>query len=216
MHLTGTAATGPAVSRSRNRFTVHLAFLVAGFGVACWAPLVPFVRQRLAIDEGTLGMVLLCFGVGSVAAMVAVGMLSTRYGRKSVMVCSGLGLAMLLPILTVAPTLWSLDAAMNVNAVEVERADDRPLMSRFHALYSIGGFAGAGFMTVLLSIDFDPLHATLLGAALMGVAMLVAWPFVLETPTLRSGPLFVAPRGIVLLIAALACAICLAEGAMRD
>ena len=102
-------------------------------------------------------------------------------------VCTGFGMAAVLPLPTVTSAPWSLglslmafgaclgslDAAMNINAVKVERAAGRPLMSGFHALYSVGGFTGAVFMTVLPSLNFQPLHGTMLGAALMGVAMLV-------------------------------------------
>lgn len=216
--------------RPENRLAVRLAFLVAGFGVACWAPLVPFARNRLGIDEGALGALLLCLGLGSVSAMVMAGMISARYGTKALIIASGLGMALVLPLLSVLSTpltlgvalavfgacLGSLDVAMNVNAVEVEKQSRRPLMSGFHALYSVGGFAGAGFMTLLLSLDFEPLHATLLGAVLMAAAVLMAWPYLLITASASQGPLFVAPRGIVLLLAALAGVTFLVEGAILD
>jgi hypothetical protein len=42
-----------------TRLATRLSFVVAGFGIACWAPLVPFAKQRLAVDDGTLGLLLL-------------------------------------------------------------------------------------------------------------------------------------------------------------
>ena len=68
--------------RSATRLATRLAFLVAGLGVACWAPLVPFAKQRLGVDDGALGMLLLCIGLGSVVAMAVTGALSARYGSK--------------------------------------------------------------------------------------------------------------------------------------
>src|SRR5580692_6266250 len=65
--------------RPATRLATRLAFLVAGFGIACWAPLVPFAKQRLAIDDATLGLLLLCIGIGSVVAMQFTGVLSARY-----------------------------------------------------------------------------------------------------------------------------------------
>ena len=56
--------------RPETRLATRLAFLVAGFGVASWAPLVPFVKERLQVDDGVLGLLLLCLGVGSIAAML--------------------------------------------------------------------------------------------------------------------------------------------------
>jgi len=216
--------------RPATRLATRLAFLVAGFGIACWAPLVPFAKQRLAIDDATLGLLLLCIGIGSVVAMQFTGVLSARYGAKPAIVAGGLGVTVILPLLSVAATppalavallgfgaaLGSLDVAMNIHAVEVERAARRPLMSGFHALFSIGGFAGSTLMTFLLSAHLAPPVSTLCCAAIMLVAMLLAWPRLLAGAQGEKGPLFVMPRGIVLLIAGLAAAAFLAEGALLD
>ncbi|MEO7470472.1 MAG: MFS transporter [Sphingobium limneticum] len=203
---------------------------MAGFGIACWAPLVPFAKQRLVVDDATLGLLLLCIGAGSVAAMIATGPLSARYGSKPVIVGSGMALACVLPFLSLAATplalgvvlllfggaLGSLDVAMNIHAVEVESAAQRPLMSGFHALFSIGGFAGSATMTLLLSLKIAALVGSLICSALMAVAMLIAWPRLLSSARIDEGPLFVRPHGIVLLLAVLAMVTFLAEGAMLD
>ena len=216
--------------RPATRLATRLAFLVAGFGIACWAPLVPFAKQRLAVDDATLGLLLFCIGVGSVVAMQFTGALSARYGAKPAIIAAALGLALILPLLSVVTTspalavallgfgasLGSLDVAMNIHAIEVERAAGRPLMSGFHALFSIGGFAGSMLMTLLLSAHFPPLASTLYCAAIMLVAVLIAWPRLLTGTQGEKGPLIVMPRGIVLLIAGLAAAAFLAEGAILE
>jgi hypothetical protein len=38
---------------SKSRLATRLSFAAAGFGVACWAPLVPFAKARLGIGDGT-------------------------------------------------------------------------------------------------------------------------------------------------------------------
>lgn len=221
----------PSPDRPATRLATRLAFLVAGFGIACWAPLVPFAKQRLAVDDGTLGLLLLCIGIGSVAAMLLTGPLSARFGSKPIILAGGFGLVAVLPTLTLATTplalalallafgaaLGSIDVAMNVHAVEVERAAGTPLMSGFHALFSIGGFAGAASMTALLSWGIAPLAGTLASAAAMAAAMAFAWPRLLAGAHGQvEGSLFVRPHGIVLLLAGLAAATFLAEGAMLD
>lgn len=217
-------------SFSAARLATRLAFLVAGFGVACWAPLVPFAKARLGVGDGVLGMLLLCIGLGSVVAMLLTGALSARYGSKPIIVAGGCGLAVILPCLSVVSTpvtlglallafgasLGSLDVAMNIHAVEVERREARPLMSGFHALFSVGGFAGSTFMTFLLSLHVSALASTLLCAALMLVATLLARSRLIETAEANEGPLFVAPRGIVLVLAALTAITFLVEGALLD
>lgn len=224
--------SSPLVSANQpaTRLATRLAFLVAGFGVSCWAPLVPFAKNRLGVDEGVLGMLLLCIGVGSIIAMLLTGVLSVRYGSRPIIMVGGLGLAVFLPLLAIAGSpftlglalfafgafLGSLDVAMNIHAVEVERDSPRPLLSGFHALYSIGGFLGATLMTFLLSVQLGAPVSTLICCVLMIIAMLVTWPRLLRTSATISGPLLAIPRGIVLILAGLAAATFLAEGAILD
>jgi predicted MFS family arabinose efflux permease len=105
---------------------------------------------------------------------------------------------------------------MNVHAIEVERAAQRPLMSGFHAMWSVGGLAGSALLTFLLSIRFSTLVGTMLCAALMAGAMIVAWPRLLRATRRADGPLFALPRGIVLALAVLAAITFLVEGAVLD
>jgi predicted MFS family arabinose efflux permease len=216
--------------RPETRLATRLSFLVAGFGVACWAPLVPFAKERLHVDDGALGLLLLCLGVGSVALMFLTGVLSARYGSRLIILAGGCGLAVLLPLLSVASSpvtlgmalfafgaaLGSLDVAMNIHAVEVERGAGKPLMSGFHALFSVGDFVGAAVMAFLLSSNVGPFASTLLAALPIAITMVVAAPRLLRASRSEEAPLFVAPHGIVLLLAALAAVMFLVEGAILD
>lgn len=219
-----------SADRPATRLATRLSFLVAGFGMASWAPLVPFAKDRLAVDDAVLGLLLLSLGIGSVVAMLATGILSARYGTKPIIIAGGIGLALALPLLVIAGTpvtlamallafgaaLGSIDVAMNIHAVEVERAAGQPLMSGFHALFSIGGFAGSAVMTALLSYHLGPLACALICSVLMLIAMALAWPRLLRRAQAQEGPLFVLPHGIVLLLALLAAVTFLIEGAMLD
>jgi predicted MFS family arabinose efflux permease len=234
---TGTPTPGVSVlltaDRPETRLGTRLAFLVAGFGLASWAPLVPFVQERLQVDDGVLGLLLLlCLGAGSIAAMLLTGVLSARYGSRPIVLAGGFGLAVLLPLLVVVGSplslgltlfafgaaLGSLDVAMNIHGVEVEveRAARQPLMSGFHALFSVGGFAGATMMTFLLSSRIAPLASTLFASVLMAIAMILAAPRLLRASHSEETPLIVAPHGIVLLLAVLAFVMFLVEGAILD
>ncbi|MET4767629.1 hypothetical protein ABH970_008001 [Bradyrhizobium ottawaense] len=219
-----------SADRPATRLATRLAFLVAGFGISCWAPLVPFAKTRLGVDDGVLGLLLLSLGIGSVIAMLVTGIVSARYGSRPIIIASGFGLALVLPLLAIAASpatlalalfafgaaLGSIDVAMNIHAVEVERAAHRPLMSGFHALFSIGGFAGSALMTALLSLQFGTLACTLVCSALMLLAMALTSPRLLRSVQVQEGPLFVLPHGSVLLLALLGAITFLVEGAMLD
>lgn len=209
----------------------RLAFFAAGFGLACWAPLVPYAKARLDVDAGALGLLLLCLGIGSVSAMPLTGMASARIGSRPLILAGGFGVAVCLPLLSFVGSvvglgaslfafgaaLGMLEVAMNVHAVEVEKQSARPLMSGFHAWFSIGGFAGSLAMTGLLSAGLAPPPAAGICAGLIAVVMCYT-----VSRLLRGGhgaaddPLFVLPRGIVLVLAGLALIGFLAEGAILD
>ncbi|MBY5649929.1 MFS transporter [Rhizobium leguminosarum] len=212
------------------RVATRLAFLVAGFSIACWAPMVPFAKERLNVDEAVLGILLLCLGLGSVVAMLAAGPITSRTGTKPIVVIGGLGVAVLLPVLAIANTpltlgvalalfggfLGILEVAMNIHAVEVEKLDSVPLMSGFHAHFSIGGFFGASVMTLAMTLGASLLASALIGTALMLVATVLAASRMLETRAQDDAPLFVTPHGFVVLLASLAVIMFLIEGAILD
>src|SRR3954454_25268944 len=100
--------------RPATRLATRLAFLVAGFGVSCWAPPVPFAKERLMVNEGVLGLLLLCLGLGSIAAMTLTGVMNERYGSKP-MFCPGcVGLSVILPLLPLAGPALQLGALLLV------------------------------------------------------------------------------------------------------
>ncbi|WP_019998018.1 MFS transporter [Aureimonas ureilytica] len=140
-----------------RRIAVSLAFLVNGFILGNWTPQVPLLADRLGLSEGRLGLLILVFGIGAVAAMPLVGAATARFGsRLPTLVLQAL-LAFALPLLVLAPTPWSaaaailffgmtmggMDVAMNANAVQAERTLPSAMMSSCHGFWSIGGVLGA-------------------------------------------------------------------------
>src|ERR1700761_6587655 len=218
------------VHLSRAKLSTRLAFVAAGFGVACWAPLVPFAKIRCHLADDTMGLVLLLLGAGSIVAMPLAANLSARFSSKPIVLFGGIGLAVILPLLTIvsAPislgvalfafgaSLGSLDVAMNLHAVDVEQASGKPLMSGFHALFSVGGFLGSGIVTVLLSRGIAPSSSTILSSTILVLLILVAIPRMLSTRERTEQPLFAIPKGIVLVIAIFAAISFLVEGALLD
>lgn len=219
-----------AIDQSRAKLATRLAFIAAGFGVACWAPLVPYAKARCEVGDGTMGLILLLLGAGSIVAMPVAANLCARFGSKPVVLSGGVGIAIVLPLLSMASlpitlgttlfifgaSLGSLDVAMNLHAVDVERASEKPLMSGFHALFSVGGFLGSGAMTALLSRHIAPSVSTILSSAILVLLIAFALPRMLSNREATSQPLFAVPKGVVLVIALLAAISFLVEGALLD
>jgi MFS family permease len=222
--------TAISADRPATRLATRLAFLATGIALSCWAPLVPFAKARLGVDDGQLGLLLLCLGFGSILAMPVTGMLSARLGARPMILLGGIGAGLSLPVLAFASSppalgtallgfgasIGTLDVAINAHAVEVEAAAKRPLMSGFHALFSIGGFAGSGGITLLLSLGTAPLPAAICWGVLTLAIVGGASGGLLRIKPAASAAAFAFPRGIVLLIAGLTAVTFLIEGAILD
>lgn len=163
-------------------------FFINGAAVATWASRIPAVQDKLALGTGPLGIALLSMGVGALIAMSMAGALASSIGSRPVIVwalffsCLALMLPAFAPnlfllslsVVTLGIFLGSLDVAMNAHAVVVERNHGAPIMSSFHALFSIGGIFGAtlGALSAWLKVG---LEAHFVGSAiflcLLGVVL---------------------------------------------
>ena len=191
---------------ARAKVAVSIAFIGAGFGFASWASRIPQVRDRLGMDPGQLGLVLLSLAVGSLIALPLAGIAVGRFGAARIVAVAscvvaaalcGIGLGYEAGIAPVAVSLFASgfafgmwDVAMNVHGSVVEQRLGRTILSRFHAGFSIGTVAGAGIgaAAVALGIGVAPhlLACAVLIAAVVpaGVrAFLVVEAPVPTTPT---------------------------------
>lgn len=154
----------------------RVAFMVIGVLEAAWAPLVPYVKSAFAIDEGTLGLLMLCSGLGSVCALPLSGFFVNHFGAKRVIYVSGLLMAFALLAISLLINIWltgvmlmvfggctiTIDVAANMNGVSIEYKTGRQLMSGFHGGYSLGTLIGAGAMSVLFTLGLMPKWAVVI------------------------------------------------------
>ena len=223
------ATLKPAAGRAEQHST-RLLFLLAGFSAAAWASLVPVAKAATGVNEGQLGLVLLCLGIGSLLAMPVSGVVSTRHGCRKVLMVCGVALCACLPLLASVQNVFTLAAAlfffgamigtfdcvMNIQAVIVERDSKRPLMSGFHGFYSLGGLLGAATTSTIMDLGVSP-FATVSAIALAGVLLLmVIRRHVLPYGNPAEGPPFALPRGEVLFLGMLCMTVFLVEGSMMD
>lgn len=105
---------------------------------------------------------------------------------------------------------------MNIQAIIVERDAPGPVMSGFHGMYSVGGIAGAGAMTLLLTLGASAPLACLIIILSVAIMLAASLKGLLPWANPASGPAFAIPRGVVLLIGAVCFAVFLAEGTVLD
>ena len=194
--------------------------------------MVPFAKARLVLDDAQLGVVLLCLGVGAAVTMPFAGWVNHRHGSRVVVPISSALVCAAIPLLALAPSpvllgtavaffgaaLGMLDVSMNAHAVDVERLHGRPLMSGFHALYSVGGLAGPVAMSALLGAGLPLIASAAVIAALLLAIVATQTRHLLAPVGDRTATrsVFTWPSTTVVVLGLLALVLFLAEGAMLD
>lgn len=189
----------------RGRVATSLSFLLFGTALGVWTARLPAIKEKLGLSDGRLTFVLLSFAAGCIVGLALLGRLSDRVGSSRLLVVSALLEGTLLALVGVNGTLvglcvtvfcfgaahGTLNIAMNANAIEVQRAWGSPIMSSFHAIYSIGGFLGAvvGSLFARQAVGIGP---TFLATG-AGVLVLAAWAAWWVLPAGHTGDTAVEP-----------------------
>ncbi|MEV7398665.1 MFS transporter [Aeromicrobium sp. NPDC092404] len=222
----------PTSAARKSTFAI---FALNGFLLGMWVVHIPEIRERTGASTATLGYLLLLLGGTALLGMQVGGRLIDRFGSRVVVVVAGLALSAFLvgpglatSTLGLAVALGFLgafngviDVAQNAQAVEVERLYGRPIISGFHAFFSLGGLIAAVVGGGLIALDTD-VRLTLAGAAVLGILVtLAAMPALLRpspgTTRERGTPRAPAPWTLrVVVLSLLAFVLLLSEGVAYD
>ncbi|MGI3785165.1 MAG: MFS transporter, partial [Janthinobacterium lividum] len=154
----------------------------------------PSLRDKLAIGDGSIALMLFGAGIAGITSMQIGGRLADAVGARRIALVAlpvlvlavvTLGLAPTYPVAVAGAMLLGLgngamDVSMNAIGVQVETARRRPVMSSFHAFFSIGNLLGAACVLALaggLGLDggaiVTPLLVTLAAVALVVLVVLL-------------------------------------------
>jgi predicted MFS family arabinose efflux permease len=161
-----------------------VSFFVAGALLSAWMSRIPVVKHHLGLSTSELSIALTGTPVGLLMAMKIIPPVVAR--RSSAFVLRGaivlgavslscLGITWNLPSLVLGLVAFgisggALDITINVQGAAVERAYGRPIMSRLHAMYSIGILLGALVGAASLAAGIGTL-SFFIGAAAMLAAL---------------------------------------------
>ncbi|HZG21717.1 MAG TPA: MFS transporter [Herbaspirillum sp.] len=230
---TSPRSTSPAESvRSRNATRATMAqFFVNGATFATWGVLIPSVKERFALSDAVLSLAMLAVAGGALLTMGQSGKWIARVGSARALRQVGILYAATLLLIPLAPQFWMLvalllvfgsamaafDVAMSVQAALVEGQRTRPIMSTLHAMFSIGGIAGAALGALP---GLSPLaHAALVGAGTLAVALSIgpfALPDATHDETTGAGGADGRARRMVLVLGGIAFLALVCEGGMYD
>ena len=161
--LTSVAPTPSSLAGSRARVAVTLMFAVNGLVLGGWGGSLPSLRDKLAISDGQVALLLFLAGIAGITSMQVGGRLSDSLGARRITLVALPLLALAVAVLALAPTYpvaivgamllglgnGAMDVSMNAIGVQVESARRGPVMSSFHAFFSIGNLLGAAAVLAL-------------------------------------------------------------------
>ena len=213
------------------RIAVSVFFFIAGFVFASWASRIPDIKMALHLTDAGLGTVLLALPAGLLTGLPLAGFLVSKYGSKNILIAGAIlypGILILLGLATTPLYLMCalflfgfcgnlINIAVNTQAIGVEAKYGRSIMASFHGLWSLAGFAGAGFSTLMINFNFSPLHHFYIIFATAMVLMLAAFNHTLPQATKPAKQsFFTKPDNAILKLGLIAFGSLVCEGTMFD
>ena len=220
--------------KNKARIAVLAAFLINGVFIASWVSRIPAIQAKLTLSEGALGLVLVGLTAGLVSALFFASGLIARLGSRKVVFACAYTACAVMPLLALAPhplilfgllfifgaCISTMDVAMNEQAVLVERNAGVPMMSSFHAAYSVGGFVGALIASGMAAVpQFSPFIHFLTAALLSAVAIRIFAKDLLPTetePPGEGGPPIRLPARALWMLGVIVLSSSIGEGTSSD
>jgi MFS family permease len=220
---------------NKQRFAVNLIFFVNGFMFANWIARLPEIQNLYALTKTELGTVLLTSAFGAIIAMPFAGWFAVRFGSYRVTIFTALAFCFclpFLPILTFAGALAALlflfglnggamDVSMNEQAVLVEKNYEKPIMSSFHAVFSVGTALGAGAGSLFAKWEISLFTHFLTIAVFCLILVIVAIPNLIKISPQKEKnnedePSFMLPTKAILPLGIIAFCGMTGEGSLSD
>lgn len=174
------------VSRRQVKFASAVFFFISGFGYAAWASRIPTIKQQLNLSEAQLGSVLFAMPVGLMATMPLTKYFLGRFPSRNIMLAGALLFNLALCLTGWVAATWQLVAllfafgssrnlfnlSLNAQAVSVQQLYEKSIITTFHGIWSLAGFAGAalGYLMGRYNIG-TAWHLPLVGLSMMVLAM---------------------------------------------
>lgn len=215
------------------RLAASLHFLTDGMIFGTWAALIPSFKAKFTLSEAGLSIALLGIAAGAILSMPLAGRAISRHGSRPNLrifapaFCVSLALIALAPnlVLFIAAAILfgavkgAFNVSVNSQAIAIENRAGKPIMSTFHALWSLGGMSAAFIVGAALKVGLSPATISLGISAVLAAVVLVFAPQLLSgdaSPPSETKARFQFPDGKLLRIGIVTFLALFAEGVMMD
>jgi MFS family permease len=216
----------------KTRAMVAIFFFVSGFGFYTWASRIPTIQQELHLNEAQLGAVLLALPIGLMGTLPLTGVLLSRFDSRRIMMIGAVSFNLMLCAIGFATKSWELVLALicfgssrnlmnisaNAQSIGVQSLFERPIIARFHGVWSLAGFGGAALGSLMVSFSISPAWHFLVVGLLLTAFCWYAYPGSLpQQPKPRERrPWFALPDKTLAKLGLISFASMACEGTMID
>ena len=139
-------------------------FFSISFFVGLWAVRIPDIKDQIEVDYTGLGYLFVIFSIGSVLTMIVAPKITQLYSSKKISLISGFIICVLWLLIPFAHSFEFMsllsfifgvcyglfEVILNVQATSLEKKFNKPMMSGFHAFWSIGLLSGSLLTSLFL------------------------------------------------------------------
>jgi MFS family permease len=158
------------VSLKRLRRANAVYFFISGFGYSSWTSRIPGIKESLKLNDAHFGTLLFMMPLGLIITMPFTGKLLDHYKSRSIMLIGALMYNLVLGLLGFSRYTWVLgiflfffgssrnlmNLSINAQSIGVQALYSRSIISSFHAVWSMAGFAGAAFGYLMVTLNIVP------------------------------------------------------------
>jgi MFS family permease len=207
-------------------------FFISGFSFSSWASRIPDIQRRLSLNKAELGFFLFALPIGLVLTLPVTGYLLQRHSSRNIMIIGVLVFNLMLAMIGIVDQPWQLalvlfcfgssrnlmNISVNAQSVAVQALYNRSIITTFHGVWSLAGFAAAAVGAVMVNVNIAPSWHFLIVAVLMTIMGFFAFPDSPHEPPAKQANTkrFIWPDKHLMKYGLISFAVMACEGTMYD
>jgi len=158
--------------------------------------------------------------------------LVSKFNSRHIMLIGALLYVSLLCFVGIASNTWQVaiilfvfgasrnlfNISINTQSIGVQELYQKSIIASFHGIWSIAGFTGAAFASLLISLGVAPIYHFVLVGGIVLFLIVLFWGTTLKSQSIpkNNGPVFVLPDKALMTLGLMAFCSMICEGTMSD
>ena len=155
------------LNRLNDTISCRALFFIISFYIGLWSIRIPTIKDQLQTDYVGIGYILSTFAIGSILIMIFANDILKKFPSRIAISFSGImqaGLWIIVPFIDEINIFMFLsfifgccygifEVAINLQASNIEKRQEKSMMSGFHAFFSLGLLSGVLCTSIFLGLN---------------------------------------------------------------